>query len=141
MAVVQLDVLLAYAAVEGQACVGGAGPGRAGLLVPLIEEEELVYQAEYREADREADEGHKHPVVAQPEDDLDVGPVPAVAQVMREEAPGVVVVFVRKQDTQAVGALRALVHVVAPDDTEVEGTGGCHDCDVREGPAAVVVGQ
>jgi hypothetical protein len=141
VAVVQLDVLLAYAAVEGQACVGGAEPGRAGLLVSLVKEEELVYQTEDCEADCEADEGHEHPVVAQPEDDLDVGPVPAVAQVMREEAPGVVVVFVREQNAQAVVALGALVHVVAPDDTEVERTGGCHDGDVGEGPAAVVVGQ
>ena len=80
-------------------------------------------------------------MVAQPEDDLDVGPVPAVAQVVGEEAPCVVVVLIGEEDTQAVGAFGALVHVVAPDETEEERTGRGHDCDVWQGPTAVVVGQ
>lgn len=42
VAVVQLDVLLAYAPVEGEACVCGSQAGRAGLLEALVQEEDLV---------------------------------------------------------------------------------------------------
>ena len=141
MSIVQLDILLAYAAVEWQSCVCGSQPGRAGLLEALVQEEHLVQQSQQGEAECETDNGYEQPVVAQPENNLHVSPVPAVAEVVSEEAPGVVVVFVREEDAQAVGAFRALVHVVAPDETEVERASRCHDGDVRKWPATVVVGQ
>lgn len=80
-------------------------------------------------------------MLAQPENDLDVSPVPAVAKVVGEEAPCVVVVLIREENAQTVVALGALVHVVAPDKTEVERPGGRHDRNVRQWPATVVVGQ
>jgi hypothetical protein len=142
VAVGELDVLLADAAVKGQARVCGAQLGRARLLVHgSVEEEDLVQQAEEGEAQGEADERHKHPVAAQPEDDLDVRVVPAVAKVVREEAPWVVVVFIREENAHAVVALGPGVVVVAPDETKVERARRSHDSDVGQGPAAVVVGQ
>lgn len=80
-------------------------------------------------------------MVRQPEDDFDVGPVPAVAQVVREEAPRMVVVLLRKKDPDAVVAGGVRVVVVAPYDAEVERACRGHDCDVWEGPSAVVVGE
>ena len=58
-------------------------------------------------------------MAAQPEDDLYVGPVPAVAKVVGEEAPWMVVVLIGEKNAQTVSTFGALVHVVAPDETEV----------------------
>lgn len=80
-------------------------------------------------------------MLGEPEDNLDIGPVPAVSQVVGEETPRVVVVFVGKQDADTLLSHGASVVVVPPDETEVEGTGRSHDGNVWERPAAVVVGQ
>ena len=75
----------------------------------------------------------------QPENDLDIRPVPAVADVVREEAPRVIVILVREEDAYSVIALGGYIVVVSPDDAEIEGPGGCHDGNVWEGPSAVIV--
>jgi hypothetical protein len=80
-------------------------------------------------------------VSRKPEDNLDISSMPTASDVVGEEAPGVVVVLVGEQNTHAVVALWACIVVVAPDDAEVQGTGGSHDCDVGQGPSAVVVGE
>lgn len=77
----------------------------------------------------------------EPEDDLDVGVVPAVSKVMCEEAPWVVIVLVWEQNADALLILWACVVVVAPDYTQVQWAGRCHNSDVRQGPSAVVVGE
>ena len=80
-------------------------------------------------------------MLSEPEDDLDVGPVPAVSKVVGEEAPGVVVVFLGKQDAYALIADGASVVEMPPDETEEKRSGGSHDGNVGERPATVVVGQ
>jgi hypothetical protein len=77
-----------------------------------------------------------------PEDDLDVFLVPRVAQVVPEEAPGALAVFVGEEYAHTLFLhVVALVLVVPPDDAQKEGTGRSHDGDVRKKPAAVVSGQ
>lgn len=98
VAIVELDILLADAAVERQTCIGRSQPRRPRLLEPSVQEKDLVEEAEQCETECETDEGDEDPVVAKPEDDLDVGPVPAVTQVVSEETPRVVVVLVREED-------------------------------------------
>jgi hypothetical protein len=80
-------------------------------------------------------------VLGEPEDDLDVGPVPTVSEMVCEEAPGVVVVFLGKEDAHAVLVNGPGVVVVSPDETEEERSSGGHDGDVGKRPAAVVVRQ
>lgn len=80
-------------------------------------------------------------MLGEPEDNLDIGPVPAVSQVVSEETPRVVVVFVGKQDAYTLLSHWAGVVVVPPDKTEIQGSGRSHDGDVWQRPAAVVVGQ
>jgi hypothetical protein len=80
-------------------------------------------------------------VTRQPENDLDIGSVPAAANVVGKEAPRVVVVLVGEQNAHTVVARRARIVVVAPDDAEIERTGGSHDSDVGQRPSTVVVGQ
>ena len=91
VSVVELDILLAYPPVEGYPRVGKAAPRRVGLIAGL--DEERVDETEEGEADGETDEGYQDPVVRHPEDKLDVCSVPAVAQVVREETPRVVLVL------------------------------------------------
>lgn len=79
-------------------------------------------------------------MVPHPEDELDVVVVPAVAQMMREKAPRVVVVLVGKEDANTLHVLRVTAGIVSPDYAEIERTGRRHDGDVWEDPAAVVVG-
>jgi hypothetical protein len=67
--------------------------------------------------------------------------VPAIAHVMCEEAPGVVIVLVGEDDAHAVIILGTRIGVVSPDEAEIEGASGGHDGDVWQGPAAVVVGE
>jgi hypothetical protein len=76
-----------------------------------------------------------------PEDELDVVVVPAVAQVVGEEAPAVVIVLCGEEDAHAVGIFWVSLVVVAPDDAKIQRTGRGHDSDVRQRPPAVVVGQ
>lgn len=76
-----------------------------------------------------------------PEDNLDVCPVPAVSDVVGEEAPRVVVVLVWKEDAYTVRAFGRRVVVVAPDDAEIQRASRGHYSDVWKGPAAVIVGQ
>lgn len=49
-----------------------------------------------------------------PENDLDVGPVPTVAEMMGEEAPGVIVVLVGEQDAHTVIIYGIRIVVVSP---------------------------
>jgi hypothetical protein len=137
--VCELQVLFAaYPAVEGHSRVHHAGLGAIGL---AMQDEGRVDAPEERKADGEANESDENPVGAQPEDKLDVVAVPAVAQVVGEEAPRVVVVLVGEEDAQTVHSLRVGVGVVTPDQTEVQRPGRRHDGDVREHPSTVVVGQ
>ena len=76
-----------------------------------------------------------------PEDDLNIRLVPAVTKVVREETPRMVVILVGKQDTDAVVAYRTGIVVVSPDDAQKQRSRRGHDGNVREWPAAVVVGQ
>lgn len=80
-------------------------------------------------------------MLGEPENDLDVCPVPAVAKVVGEEGPRVVVVFLGEENADTVFVDWRGVVVVAPDKRQEERTSGCHDSDVGEGPATVVVGQ
>lgn len=107
----------------------------------LVEEKDLVQQAKEGEANRKAKKRDKQPVFCHPKDDFDVGPVPAIAQVVREEAPGVVVVLVGEEDAHTVLVEGRSGGVVSPDDAEEERAGRGHDGDVGQWPAAVVVGQ
>jgi hypothetical protein len=66
--------------------------------VMLAQDEDLVQHAQDRKAGNESDECDEDPMLCEPEDDLDVGPVPAVSKVMREKAPRVVVVLLGEQD-------------------------------------------
>ncbi|KAH9872774.1 hypothetical protein J1614_005168 [Plenodomus biglobosus] len=145
MPIVQLKALLAYAAVEGHARAQKSKSWRRwrrwSRIRSLGKKEDLVQQAEYGEANDEANEGDEDPVLGHPEDDLDVGSVPAVAQVVGEETPGMVVVLVGEEDAHAIVVEGLRIVVVAPDDAEEERAGRGHDGDVWEWPAAVVVGQ
>jgi hypothetical protein len=77
----------------------------------------------------------------EPEDNFDVGPVPAVSDMVREEAPRMIVVLLGEQDAQTVVADGTGVVVVSPHEAEEERSGRGHHGDVRQGPPAVVVGQ
>nr|POE76215.1 hypothetical protein CFP56_59694 [Quercus suber] len=83
---------------------------------------------------------------AYPEDQLHVSAVPAVADMVREETPGVAVVLLGEEDADP-SAVRAIAEVepfrgpVPPDDGEEERSGARHDGDVGHDPAAVVVLQ
>lgn len=80
-------------------------------------------------------------MLGEPENDLDVCPVPAVAKVVGEEGPRVVVVFFREENANTVFVDGRRVVIMAPDKRQEKWTGRCHDGDVGEGPATVVVGQ
>ena len=82
-----------------------------------------------------------HHCGAYPENQLHIAAVPAVAEMMGEEAPGMVVVLVWEQDANSISSFRICVVVVSPDETEEQWTGGSHDGDVRENPSAVVLGE
>lgn len=76
-----------------------------------------------------------------PEDELDIVVMPAVAEVVGEEAPAVAVVLCGEENAYAVHTLWLQFVVVAPDDAKVQWPGRGHDGDVWQGPSAVVVGQ
>ena len=67
--------------------------------------------------------------------------MPAVAHVVGEEAPRVVIVLVWEEDAQTIQPLWIGARVVSPDQAKVERSGRRHDGNVREHPSAVVVGQ
>ena len=141
MAVVELKAsFLADATVKWHPLVKEAHLRASRTSGSLVENEELVQHTQYRKSDDEAKESDEQPVLGEPEDDFDIGSVPAVSEVVGEEGPWVVVVFFGEEDAHAVFIDWAGVVVVAPDETEEEGTGGGHDGDVGEGPATVVVG-
>jgi len=142
MAIVQLEAsLLADAAVEWHPLVEEAHLRAAGASGSLVEHKELVQHTQDCEANHESKNRDQQPVLGEPENDLDVCPVPAVAKVMGEEGPRVVVVFLGEENADTVFVDWRGVVVVAPDKRQEEGTGGCHDGDVGERPATVVVGQ
>ena len=76
-----------------------------------------------------------------PEDNLDIGLVPAVSEMVGEEAPRVVVVLVGKENAHAVLLCGSSRVVMSPDDAEKERACRSHDRDIWERPAAVVVCQ
>lgn len=76
----------------------------------------------------------------EPEHDLDAGPVPAVSEMVREEAPCMVVLF-REKNAYAVAIDGAGVVAVPPDDAEEERFGRRHNSGVWQWPATVVVRQ
>jgi len=142
VAVVELEApFLADATVEGHPLVEVAHLWRSRSGRALVENEELVQHAEDCKSNNESEDGNKEPVLGEPEDDLDIGPVPAVSKVMGEETPGVVVVFLWEEDAHAVLVDGTGVVVMSPHKTEEERSGGGHDGDVGERPATVVVGQ
>lgn len=141
MPVVEFNVFLADTAVKWHPGVSKAKFWRCGLSLNFIQENHLVYQPQQSKSSGESKKSHQQPVSPQPEDDLDVGPVPAVSEVVCEEAPRVVFVLIGEHNAQAVVALWIRVAVVAPDEAEVQRSGGGHDGDVGERPATVVSGQ
>mgnify|MGYP003624084313 CR=1 FL=1 len=146
MSVLEFEVFGANPAVERKPSVcesvevSQLGRQPWGAWLP-VENEYLIEQSEQRESKCEPDKGDEDPVPCQPEDDLDVSPVPAVPKMMCEEAPWVVVVLVREENAYTIVALRIRIVVVAPDDAEIERAGGSHYGDVWEGPSSVVVSQ
>lgn len=58
-------------------------------------------------------------MLCEPEDDLDICPVPAVSDVVGEKAPRVVVVLVGEKDAYTIRAFWGCIIVVAPDDAQV----------------------
>jgi len=142
VAVVELEApFLADATVERHPLVEVAHLWRSRSGRALVENEELVQHAENCKSNNESEDSDKEPVLGEPEDDLDIGPVPAVSEVVGEETPGVVVVFLWEEDAHAVLVDGAGVVVMSPHKTEEERSGGGHDGDVGERPATVVVGQ
>lgn len=111
----------------------------------------------------EANNGDKHPVASKllylleqsskaymfstyPENQLHVVAVPAITQMVRKEAPRVVVVLVREQnpDAAAIGLvsnIESIITVVTPDDAQEQRSCTRHDCDVGQQPAPIVVCQ
>jgi hypothetical protein len=85
----------AYPTVEWHSRV--CKPG-LGVIRLTVQDEGCVNAPEQRKAHGEADDSDEDPVVSQPEDELDVIAMPAVAQVVGEEAPRVVVVLIRKEN-------------------------------------------
>lgn len=77
----------------------------------------------------------------QPEDDFDIGPVPTVSNMVREEAPWVVVVLIREQNAYTIITLGDRIVIVSPDNTKIERSSRSHDGDVWKRPSSVVVGQ
>lgn len=59
----------------------------------------------------------------QPEDDFDIGPMPAVAEMVCEKAPRMIIVLVWEEDAHTIVLHRAGVVVVAPDEAEEERSG------------------
>lgn len=142
VAIVEFEApFLADATVERHPLVEVAHLWRAWSGRSLVENEELVQHAKDCESDNESENGDEKPVLGEPENDLDIGPVPAVSEVVGEEAPGVVVVFFGEQDAHAVLVDGTSVVVMSPHKTEEERSGGGHDGDVGEWPATIVVRQ
>ena len=141
VSVVELEALLTDTTVKRHPWVQetnlrGARAGRS-----LVCDDKPVDHAEDGETGDKSKDCDKQPVLGKPEDDLDVGPVPAVSKVVGEEAPRVVVVLFGEKNAHALVSDGAGVVVMSPHKTEEEGSGGGHDGDVWQRPATVVVGQ
>jgi hypothetical protein len=141
VSVVELEALLADATVKRHSWVqetnlGGARAGRS-----LVHDDEPVHHAKDGETGNESKDCDKQPVLGEPEDNLDVGPVPAVSKVVGEETPRVVVVLIGEKNAHALVADGAGVVIMSPDKTEEERSSGGHDSDVWQRPATVVLGQ
>ena len=139
MPVVKLEGrLTAYPAVEGYS--HASVPALEGVCL-AGHDTCRVDAPEQSEANSKAQDGEHDPVRSHPENELDVVVVPAVTQVVCEEAPAIPVVLGGEEDADAVQTVWVEFVVVAPDDAKVQRTGRGHDGDVREGPAAVVIRQ
>lgn len=57
------------------------------------------------------------------EDDLDIRPVPTVAEVVGEETPRVVIVLIWEQNAYTLAIDGSSIVVVSPDDAQEERTG------------------
>ena len=64
--------------------------------------------------------------------------MPAIAHVMREETPRVLVVLIRHQNAHPRLVRRVVLHILLPDHREEQRPGRVHDGDVRQQPAAVI---
>ena len=72
-----------------------------------------------------------------PENELGVGTVPAVSDVVGEKTPGKSVVFIRHQYTDSVHA-NGLRHVFFPNHRQEQRSSRIHHCNVRQDPMPVV---
>lgn len=88
-----------------------------------LQEEGRVDTPQQSQTDGKANDSDKDPVALQPEYELDIVVVPAVAQVVGEEAPWVVVVLIREQDPHAIHILRFRIVVVSPDQAQEKRAG------------------
>ena len=80
-------------------------------------------------------------MLAHPKDQLHIRSMPTIPQVMTEEAPTILVVFVWEEDPDSflVGGFKGqFVVVVSPDYAEEERAGTAHYGDVGEKPGTVV---
>lgn len=77
-------------------------------------------------------------MLAHPEDQAGILAVPAVAHVVREEAPRVPVVLIAHQDADTARLAGVGLHVLLPDHRQKQGTSRVHNRDVREEPMAVI---
>jgi hypothetical protein len=130
VSIIELKALLTYATVKRHSWVQEADLGRAGATGSLVQDNKFVYQGKEGDTSNESNNGYKQPVFGKPENNLDIGPVPAVSQVVGEETPRVVVVFVGKHDAHTLVSHRAGIVVVSPDETEEEGSGRAHNSDI-----------
>lgn len=136
MSVVQFDVFAAYPAVEGHPRVREF---TSGVVCLAGHDKSRVEAPKCGQTHGEANNGEYNPMGGHPEDELDIVVVPAVAQVVCEKAPAVIVVLCGKEDAHAIRFLWLGLVVVAPDDTKIQRTSRGHDGDVRQRPPAVVV--
>ena len=74
-----------------------------------------------------------------PKNSICIPLVPAIYHMMREEAPRIAHVRIRKEDTHPVASFGLVGIVVPPDETEKERSGRGHDRDVRGQPIAIVL--
>ena len=87
----------------------------------------------------EAGNGQLHPMPAHPEYEACVLAVPAVAQMVAEETPRMLIVFVQHENAHSPSVnTGARSHVLFPDDTKKQRAGARHDRYVRKAPISIV---
>ena len=130
MAVIQLDVFLAYPTVEGKAAIQASA---FGISVSRADTE-VVDAEEDGEADRESHEGQKDPVLSHPKYQFHIAAMPAVTQMVCEEAPWMIVVLVWEKNSHTVIAFRwwGRAVVMPPYYAKVQRTCGSHNSNIRE---------